>query len=278
MLSNIDIQIHSCPPHKARSCWLPLIRLASFGVPTYPTPRLACSDVADLFEQTSNHVLLELPAFSIPVTVRAPSPTVDPRGSVSTAAATRRNLVTSSTRRAIRTAVMTGLGSNNPQGSATVNGGFNVASSLAVGLIALFTVCVLVAVCYSIYYHQAKLKLRLAKLEMERSMRLDPEAQQQDTGVEPEAAVPEIIPTEVTIGLSASTSNPAISMVPPVELSHLKSIEEEPKSPTPEETKMKAPVLENKSLGRFVDYRPLRQTFDTPSIQGQMFAPRPTRT
>lgn len=245
---------------------------------TYPTPRLVCSDVAELFEQTVNHVLLELLAFPILVTVRAPSPTVDPRGSASITAVNRRNLVTSSTRRAIRTAAMTGMGSNNPQGSTTVNGGFKVASSLAVGLIALFTVCVLVAVCHSMYYHQAKFKLRLARLEMERSTRLDLEAQQQDTGVEPEAAVPETVPTEATIGLPASTSNPAIAMISPVELAHLKSIEKEPKSPTPEETKMKAPALENKLLGRFVDLRPLRQTFDTPSIQGQMFAPGPTRT
>lgn len=169
---------------------------------------------------------------------------------------------------------MTGLGSNAPAQATTRNGGFNVANSIAIGLIAVFTLCVLVALCYSIYYHQAKLKLRRADLE--RSERPEsPEAQV--TGVNLEASVTPTSPNMTTAGPPADIAGRSVTMAP-LANSALQSTEEELKSTAMAETKTKAVMLEDKSLGRCEDIRPVRHNFDELSLEGQLFAFRSSRT
>lgn len=165
---------------------------------------------------------------------------------------------------------MTGLGSNGSVDTVSANGGFNIANSIAIGLVAVFTVCVLVALCYSIYYHQAKLKLRKADLE-----RLDrPEMPEiQLAGINPEAIV---TPTSHNT-ITAEPPECAITM-PPSASPPLQRTGEELKSPTTAETKMKAVVLEDKSLGCYKDIRPILHTFDESSMEGQLFAFRSSRT
>lgn len=173
---------------------------------------------------------------------------------------------------------MTGLNGDLSEGSSSLRGGFNVANSVTIGLVALCTLCILTALCYSIYYHQAKLKLR--RMGFERTTR--PRANTARLGgIEPDLEADIIsTPHNLTAPPACITHTDQHTVRQSSNTTSLPNRDSgaEHKSTNEADTKMKTVMVEDKTLGRCEDVRPIRQTHYSSSVEMQLYAFRSSRT
>lgn len=148
----------------------------------------------------------------------------------------------------------------------SIHGGFTVASAIGVAVSVVFTLCVMVALGYSIYYRQQKLKLQRARLQIENNSLPTDLRQEEVINLEVIAPSPSPIPATHRLSLRTDLGRAhapnyciAVQMASTAQFSPAVysaiQYHNEPKSPATGNSKMNASFQEEKVLGRCEDFR-----------------------